>query len=331
MSKNVLITGGAGFIGSHIIEHIIKNTDWNIIIIDKLTYATKGLSRLNDFNALSNNRVKFFTYDLSHSLSDGLKIELGDEINYIIHMAADTHVDNSITKPVSFIKNNVMSTLHILEYARTISKTLEKFFYFSTDEVYGSAPDNISYTEKDVHNPSNPYSASKSASEQIAISYYNTYKVPIIITNLMNVFGERQHVEKFIPKCIKYILEGKIIPIHSDKTCTKPGSRFYIHARNVSSAIIFLIKNGVIGEKYNITGEKEMNNLEMALFIAKIIKKELKYNLVDYHSDRPGHDQRYSLCGDKLSDLGWKPPNGFTKSLEKTINWTLANSKWLEF
>lgn len=329
MTKNIIVTGGAGFIGSHVVEHIFRETDWNIIIIDKLTYASKGLERLRNAEILDKGRIRVFTSDLSQSITTGLSLELGKDIHYIVHMAAESHIDKSIADPVPFIYNNVMSTVHILEYARTLPN-LEKLFYFSTDEVYGAAPEGISYKEDDAHNPTNPYSASKSASEMICVAYENTYKLPIIITNLMNVFGERQHVEKFIPKCIKYILEDRIIKIHADKTCTNPGSRFYIHGRNVAAAILFLINSGIVGQKYNIVGEKEVDNLEMAQFVADVIGKKLKYRLVDFHSGRLGHDQRYSLDGSKLAKLGWIPSVGFEESLTKTILWTLSNQEWLE-
>lgn len=325
--KNVLITGGAGFIGSHVIEHIYRKTNWNIIVIDKLTYASKGLSRLRDSGLLDSSRVKVFVYDLCVPLSDGLRLEIG-KIDYIVHMAAETHVDNSISNPGFCIKNNIESTVNLLEFAR--ENVPEKFFYFSTDEVFGSAEKNEEFKEWDRHKPSNPYSASKSAAESICIAYRNTYGTPIVIMNVMNAFGERQHVEKFIPKCIKTVLDEKEIEIHSDFECKEPGSRFYIHARNIASALLFLIKNGIIGEKYNVVGEKEVNNLEMALMIAKIIGKELKYKLVNFHQNRPGHDMRYSLNGDKLQKLGWKTPVSFEESLKKTIDWTLEHKEWLE-
>lgn len=328
MTKNIIVTGGCGFIGHHFVEHLIHNTNWNIIIIDKLTYASKGLERLKSAELYGNKRIRIFTFDLSQQLTKGLIQELGD-VNYIVHMAADTHVDNSIDKPVPFIYNNVMSTVYLLEYARTL-ENLETFFYFSTDEVFGSAPKGISYKEWDRHNPTNPYSASKSAAENICISYENTYKLPIMIVNVMNAFGERQHVEKFIPKCIKYILDGKEIQIHSDKECKTPGSRFYIHARNIATAVLFLIKNGKIGEKYNVVGEREVDNLEMARMIAKVLNKELKYKLINFHENRPGHDKRYALNGDKLIKMGWKLPLNFEESLSNTVKWTLNNMEWLE-
>ncbi len=198
-----------GFIGSHMVEHVYRNTDWNISIIDKLSYASRGFERLQNIGILHDERIHIYTFDLCSDITVGLRLELGD-VHFIIHMAADTHVDNSIETPIPFIHNNVMSTVYLLEYARTLH-TLEKFFYFSTDEVYGASINDHAFTENDRHKPTNPYSASKSAAEQICIAYENTFSVPIIIVNVMNAFGERQHVEKFIPKCIKSILNDETI------------------------------------------------------------------------------------------------------------------------
>jgi len=328
--KKIVITGGCGFIGHHFVEHIFKNTDWDIIILDKLTYASNGLTRLKDTNTLDSDRVKVFAYDLVNSLSEGIKKEIGENVNYIVHMAAETHVDNSIKEPEFFIQNNVMSTVKMLEYARSL-KNLEIFFYFSTDEVFGPALDGRMFKEWDRHKPTNPYSASKSAAEQICISYENTYKIPLMIVNVMNAFGERQHVEKFIPLCIKKIMNAEKITIHSYPDGKTPGTRFYIHARNIASAVFFLIQNGKIGEKYNISGEKEVDNLEMASLIANILGKKLEYELVNFHETRPGHDLRYGLDGTKLFHMGWNLPLTFTESLEKMIKWTLENDKWLEY
>lgn len=244
-------------------------------------------------------------------------------------MAAETHVDNSIKDPELFINNNIVSTFKLLEYARTL-KNLKIFFYFSTDEVFGPALGDTLYKEWDRHKPTNPYSASKSAAEQICIAYENTYKIPIMIVNVMNAFGEKQHVEKFIPLCIKRILNGEKIYIHSYPDKKESGTRFYIHARNIASAVLFLIKNGKIGEKYNISGEKEVSNLDMAKFIAKVMDMPLNYEMVDFHSLRPGHDLRYGLDGSKLIDMGWKMPVSFEQSLEKMIKWTLEHQEWLE-
>jgi len=326
--KNILITGGCGFIGHHFVEHVLRETDWNIIVIDKLTYASYGLERLKDLGATDNKRVKIFTYDLSNPITIGLKKELGN-INYIVHMAADTHVDNSISEPVPFVKNNIMSTLNLLEFARDL-KELEIFFYFSTDEVYGPALGDKLFKENERHNPTNPYSASKSGAEQLCVAYHNTYGVPVMRINVMNAFGERQHVEKFIPKVIKKVLNDEKVEIHSYPDKKKAGTRFYIHARNIAAGVLFLIKNGKIGECYNLTGEKEVSNLELAEFIANTIGKELNYEMVDFHSDRPGHDLRYGLDGEKMQEMGWKLPVGFEESLRRTVLWTIENKKWLE-
>lgn len=324
----VLITGGCGFIGHHAVEHFLVNTDWEIIVLDKLTYASLGLKRLKDTGAMDSSRVKVFTYDLSHSLPVGLKSEIGD-VDYIVHMAADSHVDNSISDPVPFIKNNVMSTVHMLEFARQLNN-LKTFFYFSTDEVYGPALGDKLYKEDERHNPTNPYSASKSSAEQICVSYHNTYNIPVMRINVMNAMGERQHVEKFIPKVIKKVLNGEQVQIHSYPDKKTSGTRYYIHSRNIAAGVLFLLKNGLIGESYNLTGEKEVSNLEMAQAIARFANKDLNYEMVDFHSDRPGHDLRYGLDGAKMYDMGWELPINFEESLKKTVEWTIENQHWLE-
>ena len=323
----ILITGGCGFIGHHVVEHFLRKTSWDIVIIDKLSYASMGLERLRENSYTQNKRVQIFCTDLCSELSVGIKKEIGP-VDYIVHMAAETHVDNSIKDPVPFVKNNIDSTLVMLEYARTIKK-LKSFIYFSTDEVFGPALGDTLYKEWDRHKPTNPYSASKSAAEGLCIAYENTYKIPLLIVNVMNAFGERQHVEKFIPMTIKKLLKDEKIIIHGYPNKKESGTRFYIHARNIAAAVLFLIKNGKNGEKYNITGEKEVSNLEMAQIIAKLMDKELKYEIVDFHGLRPGHDLRYGLDGTKMYEMGWKIPVPFEESLKNTVLWTLENQKWL--
>lgn len=326
--KTWIITGGAGFLGHSVVEHFLRVTNDNIIIIDKLSYATRGLEKLRSFGALSNPRVKIFTIDLVNKISDGVAYEIGQNVNYIVHLAAESHVDMSIKDPVNFINNNIQSTLNILEFARSLPN-LEKFVYWSTDEIFGPAPIGTSYKEDDRQNPTNPYSASKSAGEMICIAYANTYKLKVLITNCMNIIGERQHVEKWVPKIIKSVLDGNELQIHCDSN-NNPGSRSYIHARNCADALLFIVNNGNIGERYNITGELEVDNLEIALMIGRIMGKEVKYKLVNFHKDRPGHDIRYALDGSKLAKMGWKPPVGFEESLRRIVNWTLKNLEWLE-
>ena len=324
----VLITGGCGFIGHHLVEHIFRKTNWTIVIIDKLSYASFGFKRLKDNGTYDSPRVTCFAYDLCNQITEGLKDELGD-IDYIIHMAAETHVDNSISDPVPFVKNNIDSTLNILEYARQL-KNLKSFVYFSTDEVFGPALGDVMYKEWDRHKPTNPYSASKSGAESLCIAYENTYKIPLIMVNVMNAFGERQHVEKFIPMTIKKLLNDEEIIIHSYPDKKKSGTRFYIHARNIADAVLFLINKGKNGEKYNITGEREVSNLEMAQIIADTMGKPLKYTMTDCHSLRPGHDLRYGLDGSKMIEMGWSIPVPFEESIKNTILWTLKNKCWLE-
>ncbi len=326
--KKVIITGGCGFVGHHLVEHLIKNTDWQIIIFDKLNYASMGLSRIKDNQTYFNDRVSFYSVDLSIPLSDGIIKEVGDDVDIIYHLAAESHVDNSIKDPITFFENNIIGTANLLEYARKL-RNLKLFFYFSTDEVFGPAKFEHAFEEWDGHRPTNPYSASKSSAESISLSYANTYNIPLMIVNNMNIFGERQHVEKFIPSTIKKVLNNEKVLIHSYKNKKKSGSRFYIHARNVCESLLFLIQNGKIGEKYHIVGEKEVDNLELANLIAKYIGKDLKYEMIDFHSSRPGHDLRYALKDTNLKKLGWNIPRNFEESLEKTVKWTLNNLKWL--
>ena len=385
--KKIIITGGCGFIGHHVVEHLAKTTDCNLVVIDKLSYASLGYDRLRDTGVL--DRVKVFTTDLVQPIPEGIAYELGNNIEFIVHMAAETHVDNSIADPVPFIRNNVESTISLLEYTRGLIRNgcdLKAFFYFSTDEVFGPALGTTMFDEWDRHKPTNPYSSSKSAAENICIAYENTYKIPLMIVNVMNAFGERQHPEKFIPKCIKKVIDNEKVFIHSYPDRKTSGTRFYIHARNIAAAVIFLLNEGAIGEKYNITGESEVSNLELAQFIADTAKKTLVYELVNHHATRPGHDlrydelsllssirciltlcelcdllaraqiisiyipstwtsfklltilrtrvfysahNRYGLSGEKMAKMGWVPPFGFEESLRKCIQWTIANSHWL--
>jgi len=335
--KKILITGACGFVGHHFVEHFLKETDWEIIVFDKLSYASSGFDRLRDISCFDEKRVKVFTIDLQKPLSEGVKKEVG-EVDYIVNLASESHVDRSIQDPVPFIKNNVDLVLNLLEWARTLKK-LRKFIQFSTDEVYGPAPEGVEYKEGDRHCPSNPYSASKSAQEMICRAYSNTYGLPINIVNSMNIFGERQHPEKFIPLCIRKILKGEKILIHSSPDRIKPGSRFWLHARNIAKAVQFILENtNERLDKYdaskgvfNVVGEKEVDNLTLAKTIAEILGKPLNYELVDFHSSRPGHDLRYALDGSKLKSYGFEYPKTFEESLRKTIEWSIKpeNQRWL--
>jgi dTDP-glucose 4,6-dehydratase len=227
--------------------------------------------------------------------------------------------------------NNVLSTLNLLEFARKL-EYLDKFLYFSTDEVYGPAIDK-SFKETDKHNPTNPYSASKSASEVICNSYANTFNIPLIICNVMNVFGERQHNEKFIPLCVKNILNDNPVTIHTypytDDELPKSGSRYYIYVENVASAVYFIMCNGKIGECYNIQGQEELSNEEIFETISKILNKTTAKIYTYNDINRPGHDIRYSLDNTKLTALGWKPEGIFEEYLEQVVNFIVQNKKWM--
>jgi dTDP-glucose 4,6-dehydratase len=327
-----LITGGAGFVGHHFVEHFLKTTDAEIIVLDALNYASMGFDRLRDIDVFDSKRISVLSADFSFPLSRGVQQEIG-QVDYIFHLGAESHVDNSITDPKPFVMSNVVGTMNMLEVAK-IQKKLKCFFYFSTDEVFGPAPNNVSYEEDDRHRPTNPYSATKSGGEMLVKAYQNTYKIPCIITRSMNIFGERQHPEKYIPLVVNAVLSGDIVTIHSNPEKTQAGSRFYIHARNVADAYSFLLKNieegqRIIGEDYHITGEREVDNLELAQMISRLLGKELRYEMVDYHSSRPGHDLRYCLDGQKIFNLGWVMPKSFEQSLQKMIEWTLQNPRWL--
>lgn len=331
MKGTILITGGCGFTGHHFVEHFLKTTDMNIIVFDRLSYASYGLDRLRDIDAfdLKERRVEIFTVDISRPISVGVAEEVGD-VDYILHLAAETHVDNSIVDPYPFVMSNVVGTYNILEYAKTLE--LDKFVYFSTDEVFGPAPPGVNYKEWDRYDSTNPYSATKAGGEELAMAYANCYDMPIIVTHTMNMFGERQHPEKFIPLCINKIEREEEIQIHGNEDRSKSGSRFYIHARNVAHAVHYLLVHKEVGrrDKFNIVGEREVTNLELARLIADVMGLPLKYEIVDFHSSRPGHDLRYALDGYKMANLGWSPPVHFEKSLEKMVKWTLDNRRWLK-
>jgi dTDP-glucose 4,6-dehydratase len=330
--KRILITGGAGFVGHHLVEHLLKNTDWQVVVIDRLNYASGGFDRLRDINAFDDKRVTTLSAPVDRPIAEGLEQEIG-QVDYIVHLAAESHVDRSIVNPLPFVESNVLGTFYVLEFARR-QKALDKMIMFSTDEVYGPAPDGVFYTELDRHSPANPYAASKSASEMLCLAWANTYKLQVIITNTMNVYGERQHPEKFVPSTVRKLVDGERVIIHGTQDLRRAGSRFYIHARNVADAVVFLLlRDTPAREAWNIVGEREVDNLTLAQTIADILGRKLHYEIVDFHSQRPGHDLRYALDGTKMAQAGWKPPVNFEESLCRTVTWMVTNQhkKWLWF
>jgi dTDP-glucose 4,6-dehydratase len=341
MTKRVLLTGGAGFIAHHVVEKLLKETDWEIVTLDRLDYSG-NLNRLADLlkdtDPLVRKRVEIVYHDLRAELNPQICGLLGD-VNIVLHLAAGSHVDRSIEFPMEFIQDNVIGTANLLQYARTLPN-LERFVYFSTDEVFGPAPKGVNYKERDRYNSTNPYSASKAAAEEICVAFENTYKMPIYITHTMNVFGERQHPEKYIPMVIRKARDGEKVTIHSDATKTIPGSRHYIHAKDVADGLLFLLNlegvefekdyGGAKCPKFNLVGPEEINNLELAKLIAEAQGKELNYELIDFHSSRPGHDLRYALSGEYMKSLGWEPKISLRERIKEVVDWTLENNRWLK-
>lgn len=345
MIKRILLTGGAGFIGHHIIDLFLQKTDWEIVSLDRLDYSG-NLNRLDyvvsKYDKETRKRVKIVWHDLKAPISEITSNLIGD-VNVILHLAAGSHVDRSITHPMEFVLDNTVGTVNLLDYARSL-KNLERMIYFSTDEIFGIAPPGVAYKERDRYNSTNPYSASKAAAEEFCVAYENTYRLPLFITHTMNVFGERQHPEKFIPMCIRKIRDDEKIYIHSDASRTIPGSRFYIHAADVADAMHFLLHltkeqlktvyepdwGGAKCPKFNIVGKEEINNLQMVQILANAQQKNANYELVDFHTSRPGHDLRYALSGDYMRSLGWEPRISLKERLEEVTEWSLANPEWIE-
>lgn len=338
-SKRVLLTGLGGSISAHFVGHIMHNTDWQIVGID--SFRHRGLSDriVECFKDHPDwiDRVKVITHDLAAPFSDMTKKKIG-HIDYIISMASLSDVEASIVDPVPFIKNNTDLILNLLEYAREIKP--EVFVQISTDEVYGAVASKYDDLRKewDAIVPSNPYAASKAAQEAIAISYWRTYGVPLVITNFMNNFGEMQSASKYPVIIQKKVAAGEILEIHGSDT-GEIGSRSYIHSRNCADAVLFILKSlppymhqaeqADRPDRYNIAGDVQLDNLELAQLIAKLMGKELKYKMVSFHSTRPGHDPHYGLNMEKLKKAGWKQPVPFEESLKNVIEWQTANPEWI--
>lgn len=338
----LLITGGCGFLGAHLVEHFLKMSDAEIVVLDKMTYASSGFDRLRDIKAYDDKRVRVIGCDLWQPIPEGVGREIG-YVDYVIHAAAETHVDNSIVDPLPFLQSNVIGTHHLLWWLKGLAREggiigrppmlwPKRIFLVSTDEVYGPASwDSPGNVETDPFHPANPYAASKAGAEAVGMAYANTYGLPVTIVNTMNLYGERQHREKFIPLVIAKALRRQTVFIHADSTRTRSGTRFYIHCRNYASAIAFLINREQpnLPIKIHVAGEREISNLDLAQMIAGFVGEKLRYELVDFHSSRPGHDLRYALSDAKIRAMGWKQPIDTEASLRKTVEWYLAHPEWL--
>lgn len=338
-TKRVLLTGVGGSIGIHFLGHVMHNTDWEVVGIDSFRHKGWADRLTITFEAHPDwvERTTIVTHDLMAPFSALTKKKIG-HIDYIISMASLSDVEASIKEPVPFVQNNVNLVLNLLEYAREAKP--EVFIQISTDEVYGpveSKHDDLR-KEWDAIVPSNPYAASKACQEAIAISYWRSYGVPVIITNTMNNAGEMQQPNKYPVMVQRALLKGEEITIHGDEN-GEFGSRSYIHSRNFADAILFLLKNcpphmhtpnkADRPDRYNITGDKQLDNLELAQLIAKLMGKELKYKVVNFHDTRPGHDKHYGLDGTKMKNLGWKSPLSFEESLKNLIDWQTAHPEWI--
>jgi dTDP-glucose 4,6-dehydratase len=312
----LLITGGAGFIGSNFILHMINSHPAvEIVNLDVLTYA----GNLNNLKSVDKNpRYTFIKGDICDP--DTVNAILKKyEIDTIVHFAAESHVDRSITNASEFIRTNILGTHNLLECAR--HQPVGKFFHISTDEVYGSTLTE-SFKEEDILSPSSPYSASKAGSDLLALSYFKTYKLPVIITRCTNNFGPYQYPEKLIPLFITNLIEDKKVPIYGTGT----NIRDWIHVSDHCRAVEFLFDKGIPGEIYNVGGGNEKTNFEITEKILKLLKKD--ESMIEFVTDRPGHDFRYSLDCSKLLKMGWKPRNSFEECLKDSVNWYIQNEWW---
>jgi len=329
--KRILIAGSHGFVGNHLTRYILDNTDWEVVGLDSFRHAGDPLRNHDD------PRYTVLCHDLNAPIG-GRTAKLIGRVNYIINLASCSDVDLSIKDPIVVWENNTQLIGNILEYAHTQQfRDLEAFIQCSTDEVFGPAEAGYFHKEWDTICPSNPYSASKAAQEALCIAYWRTYNLPLIITNCMNMVGETQEPVKFIPKIIRAVTKDELVVIHG--TPTSVGSRMYLDAKNLADAWLFLLRNvqpvGYSGgeqkpSRYNIVGQEEITNLDLAQRVADIMGKKLKFCYEDFHLTRPGHDRRYALDGSKIAELGWKHPIPFDETLRRVVQWSIDNPMWLK-
>jgi dTDP-glucose 4,6-dehydratase len=317
MTTQVLITGGAGFIGSHYVRHALEaHPGWRITVLDKLTYAGNPA---NLAGLEKNPRFRFLKGDIADRRDVQAAMEGG--VDLLFNFAAETHVDRSIGDPEGFIRTDIYGAYTLLEAAR--ARGLQAFVQISTDEVYGSVPAGRS-RECDPLMPSNPYSASKAAADRLAYSYFATYRLPVIITRASNNFGTNQYPEKMIPLFITNALDDRPLPLYGDGQ----NVRDWLYVRDHCEALDVVLEKGTIGEVYNIGGGNERRNVEITRRILERLGKPR--SLVRHVDDRPGHDRRYALDCDRLRALGWAPRAPFERALDDTIAWYVENRPWWE-
>ncbi len=330
--KNLLITGGAGFIGSHVVRLFVKQyPDYHIVNLDKLTYAG-NLLNLSDVDQLSN-----YTFVKGDITDAAFVAQLFHQYQFdgVIHLAAESHVDRSISNPMEFVITNVIGTVTLLNAAREAWKENfenKRFYHVSTDEVYGSLGDEGFFTEETAYDPRSPYSASKASSDHFVRAYFHTYGLPVVISNCSNNYGPNHFPEKLIPLMINNIINLKPLPVYGKGENVRDWLYVIDHAR----AIDVIFHKGQNGETYNIGGYNEWKNIDLVMLLCKIMNDKLgraegeSEKLINYVKDRAGHDLRYAIDSTKLTDeLGWKPSLQFEEGLEKTVDWYLANQVWL--
>lgn len=337
---NILITGGAGFIGSAVIRHIIADTEHYILNVDKLTYA----GNLESLISISNNeRYQFSQTDICDRASlDQLFAKFQPDV--VMHLAAESHVDRSITGSAAFIETNILGTYHLLEATRhywnsldDIKKVAFRFHHISTDEVYGDLEGTTDlFTEQTSYSPSSPYSASKASSDHLVRAWYRTYGLPVIITNCSNNYGPYHFPEKLIPLVILNALAGKALPVYGNGAQIRDWLYVEDHAR----ALYQVVTKAAVGETYNIGGHNEQKNIDVVHAICQLLEELVPnkpegvtyyQDLITYVTDRPGHDLRYAIDANKIKkDLGWVPQETFVTGLRKTVEWYLANQEWVK-
>ncbi|MBN1633839.1 MAG: dTDP-glucose 4,6-dehydratase [Ignavibacteria bacterium] len=318
--KNILVTGGAGFIGSNFVKYVLKNYDWNIVNYDKLTYAG-NLENLSDVE--KNQRYKFVKGDIC----DEKKVEFTvseNDVDTIVNFAAESHVDRSILGSREFVITNIVGTQVLLDVFK--NNNLEKFLQVSTDEVYGSLPENqkeLKFTENTPLNTSSPYSASKASADLLCNSYFHTHKLPVLITRCSNNYGPYQFPEKLIPLMLAKALNDENLPVYGDGK----NIRDWLFVEDHCSGICTVLEKGKFGEVYNIGGNNEWFNIDIVKLILKLLGKP--ESLITFVKDRPGHDRRYAIDSSKIqNELGWKPANVFEDGISKTIKWYRENEQW---